>query len=160
MRAQKRTYLRIGIAVAVCLLIGALSGFATQSSVNTWYPDLAKPAFTPPNWLFAPVWTLLYLLMGIAAGLVWARGLHHSWVKTALYYFGFQLLVNGSWSLVFFGLQNPSVALGVIVVLLVLIALTIRSFRVVSRPAAWLMVPYLLWVLFASLLNLRIVQLN
>jgi len=160
MRAQKRTYLRIGISVAVCLLIGALSGFATQSSVNTWYPDLAKPAFTPPNWLFAPVWTMLYIMMGIAAGLVWARGLHHSWVKTALYYFGFQLLVNASWSLVFFGLQNPQVALGVIVVLLVLIALTIRSFRVVSKPAAWLMVPYLLWVLFASLLNLRIVQLN
>ncbi len=160
MRAQKRTYLRIGISVAVCLLIGALSGFATQSSVNTWYPDLAKPAFTPPNWLFAPVWTMLYIMMGIAAGLVWARGLHHSWVKTALYYFGFQLLVNASWSLVFFGLQNPQVALGVIVGLLVLIALTIRSFRVVSKPAAWLMVPYLLWVLFASLLNLRIVQLN
>ncbi len=160
MRAQKRTYLRIGISVAVCLLIGALSGFATQSSVNTWYPDLAKPGFTPPNWLFAPVWTMLYIMMGIAAGLVWARGLHHSWVKTALYYFGFQLLVNASWSLVFFGLQNPQVALGVIVGLLVLIALTIRSFRVVSKPAAWLMVPYLLWVLFASLLNLRIVQLN
>ena len=160
MRAQKRTFVRIGISVAVCLLIGALSGFATQSSVNTWYPELAKPAFTPPNWLFAPVWTLLYLLMGIAAGLVWARGLHHSWVKTALYYFGFQLLVNGSWSLVFFGLQNPPVALGVIAVLLVLIALTIRWFRVVSKPAAWMMVPYLFWVLFASLLNLRIVQLN
>ena len=160
MRAQKRTFVRIGISVAVCLLIGALSGFATQSSVNTWYPELAKPAFTPPNWLFAPVWTLLYLLMGIAAGLVWARGLHHSWVKTALYYFGFQLLVNGSWSLVFFGLQNPQVALVVIWALLVLIVLTIRSFRVVSKRAAWLMVPYLLWVLFASLLNLRIVQLN
>lgn len=160
MRAQKRTYLRIGISVAACLLIGALSGFATQSSVDTWYPELAKPAFTPPNWLFAPVWTLLYILMGVAAGLVWARGLHHVWVKTALYYFGFQLLVNGSWSLVFFGLQNPPVAMGVIVVLAVLIVLTIRSFRVVSKPAAWLMVPYLLWVLFASMLNLRIVQLN
>ncbi len=160
MRAQKRTYVRIGISVVVCLLIGALSGFATQSSVDTWYPELAKPDFTPPNWLFAPVWTLLYILMGIAAGLVWARGLHHIWVKTALYYFGFQLLINGSWSLVFFGLQNPPVAMGVIIVLAVLIVLTIRSFRVVSKPAAWLMVPYLLWVLFASMLNLRIVQLN
>ena len=160
MRAQKRTYVRIGISVAVCLLIGALSGFATQSSVDTWYPELAKPDFTPPNWLFAPVWTLLYILMGIAAGLVWARGLHHIWVKTALYYFGFQLLINGSWSLVFFGLQIPPVAMGVIIVLAVLIVLTIRSFRVVSKPAAWLMVPYLLWVLFASMLNLRIVQLN
>ena len=160
MRAQKRTYLRIGISVVVCLLIGALAGFATQSSVGTWYPTLVKPAFNPPDWLFGPVWTLLYVLMGIAAGLVWARGFHHIWVKTALYYFGFQLLVNGSWSLVFFGLQNPQVALVVIWALLVLIVLTIRSFRVVSKRAAWLMVPYLLWVLFASLLNLRIVQLN
>ena len=160
MRARKQTYKRIAVSVAVCLLIGALSGFATQSSVETWYPGLAKPAFTPPDWLFGPVWTALYIGMGIAAGLVWARGLHHIWVKTALYYFGFQLLVNGSWSGVFFGLRNPEAALWVIGVLLVLIVFTIRSFRVVSKPASWLMVPYLLWVVFASLLNLRIVQLN
>ncbi len=160
MRARKRTYQRIAISVAVCLLIGALSGFATQSSVGSWYQGLAKPAFTPPDWLFGPVWTALYVCMGVAAGLVWARGLHHIWVKTALYYFGCQLLVNGSWSIVFFGLRNPEAGLWVIGLLLVLIVLTIRSFRVVSRTAAWLLVPYLLWVLFASLLNLRIVQLN
>ena len=160
MRARKKTYQRIAISVAVCLLVGALSGFATQSSVGTWYPELAKPDFTPPDWLFGPVWTALYIGMGIAAGLVWARGLHHIWVKTALYYFGFQLLVNGGWSVVFFGLRNPAAALWVIGLLLVLIILTIRAFRVVSKKAAWLMVPYLLWVLFASLLNLRIVQLN
>lgn len=160
MRAHKRTYQRIAISVAVCLLIGALSGFATQSSVATWYPELAKPGFTPPNWLFAPIWTALYISMGIAAGLVWARGLHHAWVKTALYYFGFQLLVNGSWSVVFFGLRNPGAALWVIGLLLTLIILTIKTFRVASKPAAWLLVPYLVWVLFASMLNLSIVQLN
>ena len=98
--------------------------------------------------------------MGVAAGMVWARGSHHSWVKTALYYFGLQLLLNGSWSLVFFGLKNPTIALVVIFALILTIVFTIRGFRVVSRPAAWLMVPYLLWVLFATALNFSIVQLN
>lgn len=153
-------FTRIGIAVVVCLLIGGLSGFATASSVQTWYPNLVKPAFTPPNYLFGPVWTVLYILMGVAAGMVWARGSHHSWVKTALYYFGLQLLLNGSWSLVFFGLKNPTIALVVIFALILTIVFTIRGFRVVSRPAAWLMVPYLLWVLFATALNFSIVQLN
>ena len=118
MRLKKRMFTRIGIAVVVCLLIGGLSGFATASSVQTWYPNLVKPAFTPPNYLFGPVWTVLYILMGVAAGMVWARGSHHSWVKTALYYFGLQLLLNGSWSLVFFGLKNPTIALVVIFALI------------------------------------------
>ncbi|WP_233131682.1 TspO/MBR family protein [Robiginitalea sediminis] len=157
---SRKKYRRILIAVGVCLLIGFLSGYATQSSVTTWYAGLNKPWFTPPNWLFGPVWTLLYILMGIAAGLVWARGLHHIWVKTALYHFGFQLLLNGSWSLVFFGLQEPFWAFLIIMALLVLIILTLKWFRVVSKPAGWLMLPYLAWVLFASVLNLSIVQLN
>ena len=160
MRRGRKKYMYIGVSVAVCLLIGFLAGFATQSSVDSWYTTLEKPGFTPPNWLFAPVWTLLYILMGIAAGLVWSRGFYHLWVKTALYHFGFQLLLNASWSIVFFGLQKPMWALLIIAALIVLILLTIRWFRVVSSTAAWLMAPYLLWVVFASLLNLRIVQLN
>lgn len=160
MRRKKRIAVKIALGVLLCLLIGGLSGFATASSVQTWYPQLNKPFFTPPNSLFGPVWTLLYILMGIAAGLVWARGLHHRWVKTALYYFGLQLMLNGSWSLVFFGLQNPTLALVVIAALLITIILTIRGFRVVSKTAAWLMLPYLLWVSFASLLNLSFVLLN
>ncbi|RKN83277.1 TspO/MBR family protein [Ulvibacterium marinum] len=157
---MKRKLIHIGIAVCACLVIGFLSSFATQSSVNDWYLTLEKPSFNPPNWIFAPVWTLLYILMGIAAGLVWAKGLHHLWVKTALYHFGFQLLLNGAWSIVFFGLKNPFWALIVILSLLILLALTIRWFKVVSKLAAYLLIPYFLWVCFATLLNYKIWELN
>lgn len=160
MRTSRKKLWRILIAVAVCLLIGFLSGFATQSSVDTWYVTLNKPSFNPPNAVFAPVWTVLYILMGVAAGMVWSRGFHHLWVKTALYHFGFQLLLNASWSIVFFGMQQPLWALGVIFALIIAIILTLKWFRIVSKTAAWLMLPYLAWVLFASVLNLSIVQLN
>ncbi|WP_299529584.1 TspO/MBR family protein [Ulvibacterium sp.] len=157
---MKRKLLHIAIAICVCLVIGFLSGFATQSSVNDWYLTLEKPSFNPPNWIFAPVWTLLYILMGIAAGLVWAKGLHHRWVKTALYHFGFQLLLNGAWSIIFFGLQSPFWALIVILSLLVLLGLTIKWFKVISSLAAYLLIPYFLWVCFATLLNYKIWELN
>ena len=157
---MKKRIIYIAISVAVCLLIGFLAGFATQSSVNDWYVTLNKPEFTPPNALFAPVWTVLYILMGVAAGIVWSKGYHHVWVKTALYHFVFQLLVNALWSIVFFGLKNPFGALLVILVLMTLIILTIKWFNVVSKPAAILMVPYLLWVGFAAVLNYRIWELN
>lgn len=157
---MKKKALYIVIAVTICLLIGFLAGFATQSSVDTWYNTLNKPSFNPPNWIFAPVWTILYILMGIAAGLVWAKGFYHIWVKTALYYFGFQLLFNALWSIVFFGFQKPFWALLVILVLLILILLTIKWFKIVSRPAAYLLLPYLLWVSFAMVLNYKIWELN
>lgn len=157
---MKKRIIYIAISVAVCLLIGFLSGFATQSSVNEWYTTLNKPSFTPPNELFAPVWTVLYVMMGVAAGVVWSKGYHHIWVKTALYHFVFQLLFNALWSIVFFGLKNPLLALLVILVLLTLIMLTIKWFKVVSKPAAILMVPYLLWVCFAAVLNYKIWELN
>ena len=155
---KKVTY--ILLSVAVCLLIGFLSSFATQSSVNDWYLSLNKPDFNPPNAIFAPVWTVLYILMGISAGIVWSKGFHHIWVKTALYHFGFQLLFNALWSIVFFGLKTPLGALFVILVLLTLIILTIKWFRVVSKVAAFLLVPYLLWICFATLLNYKIWELN
>lgn len=98
--------------------------------------------------------------MGVAAGLVWSKGFYHIWVKTALYHFGFQLLLNALWSIIFFGLQNTLAALFVIFTLLVLIILTIRWFRVVSKTAAWLMLPYLVWVAFAAVLNFKIWELN
>lgn len=157
---MKKRIIYISISVAVCLLIGFLSGFATQSSVNEWYTTLNKPSFTPPNELFAPVWTVLYVLMGVAAGVVWSKGYHHIWVKTALYHFVFQLLFNALWSIVFFGLKNPLLALLVILVLLTLIMLTIKWFKVVSKAAAILMVPYLLWVCFAAVLNYKVWELN
>jgi len=155
---KKLTY--IAIAVSVSLVIGFLSGFATQSSVNGWFVSLNKPSFTPPNWVFAPVWSLLYIMMGVAAGLVWSKGFHHLWVKTALYHFGFQLLLNASWSIVFFSFKEPFWALVVIITLLILLVLTIRWFRIVSKTAAWLLVPYFLWVCFATVLNYKIWELN
>lgn len=157
---MKKKVVYILIAVTICLLIGFLSSFATQSSVNDWYLTLNKPNFNPPNWIFAPVWTSLYILMGVAAGIVWSKGFHHIWVKTALYHFGFQLLFNALWSIVFFGFKSPSWALLVILLLLTLIILTIKWFKVVSKTAAFLLIPYLLWVLFASLLNYKIWELN
>ncbi|MEM7483657.1 MAG: TspO/MBR family protein [Bacteroidota bacterium] len=157
---MKKRIVYISIAVIICLLIGFLSSFATQSSVNDWYLTLDKPSFNPPNWLFAPVWTLLYIMMGVSAGIVWSKGFHHIWVKTALYHFGFQLLFNALWSIVFFGLQSPFWALLVILTLLTLIILTMKWFSVVSKTAAFLLIPYLLWVSFATLLNYKIWELN
>ena len=155
---KKLTY--IVISVVICLLVGFLSGFATQTSVDSWYESLNKPFFNPPNWIFAPVWTTLYIMMGIAAGIVWSKGLHHIWVKTALYHFSFQLIFNAMWSVVFFGFNQPFWALLVILVLLALILLNMKSFRVASKTAAYLLVPYFIWVCFATLLNYKIWEMN
>ncbi len=157
---SRQNLLRIVLSVVVCLLVGFLSSFATQSSVTTWYTTLNKPSFNPPNWIFAPVWTVLYILMGIAVGIVWNRGFYHKWVKTAIYHFCFQLVLNGMWSIVFFGMQKVFWALLVIVALLILIAFTIKWFKIVDRRAAILMYPYLIWVAFATVLNFSIWQLN
>ncbi|HBU78004.1 MAG TPA: sensory protein TspO [Muricauda sp.] len=157
---MKKRIVYITISVLVCLAIGFLSSIATQSSVNDWYVTLNKPSFTPPNYLFAPVWTALYIMMGVAAGIVWSKGYHHIWVKTALYHFVFQLLLNALWSIVFFGLKNPLGGMVVILALLTMIILTIKWFGVISKPAALLMVPYVLWVAFASALNYKIWELN
>ncbi|TDS12546.1 TspO/MBR related protein [Maribacter caenipelagi] len=155
---RKLTYIIIGIVI--CSAIGFLSSVVTQSSVNGWYMTLNKPIFNPPNWVFAPVWSALYIMMGVSAGWVWAKGFHHKWVKTGLYHFGFQLLLNGLWSIVFFGLKQPFFGLLVIMALLVVLSLTIKWFNVVSKFAAVLLIPYLLWICFATALNYKIWELN
>ncbi len=157
---MKIKLLRIGIAVLLCLLIGFLSSIATQTSIQNWYVTLEKPIFTPPNWLFAPVWTILYIMMGISAGIVWSKGFYHKWVKTALYHFGFQLLLNAAWSIFFFGVRNPLIALLDIIALFILLLFTIKWFKVVNATAAYLLIPYLMWVAFAAALNFCIWQLN
>jgi len=157
---MKKKLFRISIAVAICLVIGCLSAIATQSSINTWYVALNKPSFTPPNWVFGPVWTFLYILMGIAAGIVWSKGFYHKWVKTALYHFGFQLLLNAAWSMFFFGLKNPFIALLDIIALFILLLFTIRQFQIVNTVAAYLLIPYVTWIAFAAALNFGIWQLN
>ena len=157
---RTNTLLKIIISIIICLGVGFLASIATQTGVNTWYETIKKPGFTPPNAVFAPVWTVLYVLMGISAGIVWSRGLHHVWVKTALYHFVFQLLFNALWSLVFFNIEQPLMALFVIITLFILILLTIKWFRVVNHLAAYLMIPYALWVAFALVLNFEIWRLN
>ena len=151
---------KIVIAVVVCAGIGALSGIATANSVNDWYLTLNKPPFNPPNWLFAPAWTLLYTLMGIAAALVWHKGLDNPLVKSALGIFAIQLALNALWSILFFGMQNPTIALVEIIILWGMILWTILKFNKVNKTAGWLLVPYLAWVTFATVLNASIVYLN
>jgi tryptophan-rich sensory protein len=148
------------VVVAVCItLLAALPGLLVPEAIQGWYSNLVRPSFAPPNWLFGPVWTLLYWMMGISAGLVWTRK-ERFVVKGALALYGAQLLLNASWTLVFFGLHVPLAALIVIVALLVLIGLTMRAFFGIHRMAAWLLLPYLLWTAFATVLNAAYVWLN
>ncbi|TXK73572.1 TspO/MBR family protein [Mesonia sp. HuA40] len=150
----------ISLSVMVCLLVGLIASIVTQTSIDSWYFDLIKPTFTPPAWLFAPVWMLLYVLMGVAMGLVLNRGLHHIWVKTAIYHFGFQLLLNTAWSIVFFGLQSPFFALMIILALFVVLLFTFKWFKIASPLAAYLLIPYIAWVGCAAMLNFEIWRLN
>jgi len=160
MKRKTKIVLGVTVATSLCLTIGGVSGFITQAAIPVWYAGLEKPFFTPPNWLFGPVWTTLYILMGIAAGWIWSKGSHHRWVKTALFHFAAQLIVNALWSIVFFGLKSPIIALLVIALLIFLIVRTIHWFLIVERTAAYLLYPYLAWVCYASLLNLGIVYFN
>lgn len=142
-------------SVLVCELAGIVPAILTADDVATWYPTLAKPAFTPPSWVFGPVWTTLYLLMGVALYLVWQseRGQQR---RFALAIFGVQLGLNASWTLVFFGARTIAGGLLVIVALFVAIVATIGAFARIDRRAATLLVPYLLWVAFATVLNYEI----
>ncbi|OGC12205.1 TspO protein [candidate division WOR-1 bacterium RIFOXYA12_FULL_52_29] len=148
------------IATIVCLGAGFLGSLATMPSIPTWYVALNKPPFNPPNWLFGPVWIILYIMMGIAAYLIFEKGWDKKEVKLSLMHFGFQLVFNVAWSIVFFGLHSPWGAFIVIVILWLLILETIIRFGKLSKPAAWLLVPYILWVSFASILNLAVALLN
>ena len=148
------------LAVAIPLTVGGLSGFATARGVGTWYPTLVKPSFNPPAWVFGPTWTLLYITMGVAAFLVWRQGLDTRGVRLALTVFVVQLALNGLWSILFFGLRAPGLALIEILVLwLGILATTVLFWRVVPA-AGWLMLPYLGWVSFAAVLNAAIWNLN
>jgi tryptophan-rich sensory protein len=155
-----KRYLNIGIAVMTCLLVGFLSSLAVMDSISDWYVTINKPFFTPPNAVFSPVWTLLYIMMGVSVGIVWNRGFHHIWVKTALYHFLFQLLLNALWSIVFFGLHSIVGGLLVILALFILLIFTFKWFKVVNKIAAYLLIPYILWVAFATVLNIGIWNLN
>ena len=146
--------------IALVFLAGGLGSLATSRSVNSaWYETLQKPALQPPDWLFGPVWTLLYVLIGAALYLLIAAKTDRQKGR-AYTYFGIQLALNTLWSIVFFGLRQPGLAAIVIGLLLVFIALTIYESYRVNRTAAYLFVPYLLWVCFASYLNAGVALLN
>ena len=152
---------RILVVVVTCLAIGYFSGMVTRSAITTWYPTLVKPSFNPPNWIFAPVWSMLYIMMGVAAGLVWNRINHKKEVvKNALIFFAVQLGLNALWSFLFFGLKNPMLAGIEIVILWLMIYETYTKFAKINSIAGYLLLPYLLWVSFAMVLNGSIWWLN
>ncbi|MBS1580569.1 MAG: tryptophan-rich sensory protein [Bacteroidetes bacterium] len=151
---------RPAAAVVITLAVGLLSGLSVQGSVENWYAQLQRPWFAPPNAVFGPVWTLLYILMGIAAGLVWNQGTARPEVRRALLLYGIQLLLNAAWSVIFFGAHALGWALLEMAVLWVLIVGCIFAFARVRRASAWLLVPYLCWVSFAFILNAAFVYLN
>jgi benzodiazapine receptor len=148
------------IGVVLCELAGGLGAIATASGVRDWYPTLIKPSWTPPSAVFGPVWLVLYAMMGIALGLVWAKGLETKREKRAIAWFGTQLALNVLWSVVFFGFRSPAWGYIVIILLWLSIAATIWLFSKISRLAGWLLAPYLLWVTFASTLNFNILTIN
>lgn len=153
-------YTKLLISIAMPLLAGTIGSAFTITSIGSWYQTIVKPSFNPPNWVFGPVWTTLYILMGLALWLVWQKGLKKEKYKEAFKYFVIQLIFNSIWSITFFGMQSPGLALLVIAFLWALILITIIRFYAIKKMAAYLLIPYLLWVSFASILNFAIWQLN
>jgi tryptophan-rich sensory protein len=155
--SRRRDAVALLIALAVCFAASAIGGLITATSVDGWYQELARPTWNPPDWVFAPVWTTLFAAMAVAAWLVWRRD--RRWTG-ALTLFAIQLALNVGWSALFFGLRSPGAALIEIVILVAAIAATAVAFWRRSRPAGALMIPYLLWVGFATALTAAIWRLN
>ncbi|PIZ52433.1 TspO protein [Candidatus Woesearchaeota archaeon CG_4_10_14_0_2_um_filter_33_13] len=153
-----KDYLKLIISLAIPQIAGAIGSIFTVSSVSTWYLELMKPSFNPPSWVFGPVWTTLFVLIGVALFLVWKKGWKNN--KIALYVFSAQMVFNVIWSALFFGLRSPFLALIEIFILSILIALNICYFYRISKPAAYLLVPYFVWVCFAAVLNYYLFVLN
>lgn len=155
-----REVLRFAASIAICEGVGLVSGLFTARGIREWYAGIVKPSFTPPDAVFGPVWTLLYFMMGTALYLVWRRWDGSPAVRAALIAFAAQLLLNGLWSFLFFGLRNPLAGFSEIVLLWAAILLTIALFWRVSRLAGLLLVPYAFWVTFAAVLNWSLFRLN
>jgi tryptophan-rich sensory protein len=157
---MKNKILKFVAAVAICELAGVIGSFFTASSIQNWYAGITKPVFNPPNWIFAPVWTTLFLLMGVALFLAWTKKAERKLKRTAMILFDFQLVLNIAWSMIFFGLHSPFWAFVDIVALWILILLNAICFYKISKAAGWLYAPYLLWVGFAGVLNFTIWMIN
>lgn len=146
-------------SIVASFAAGAIGSLATTPNITSWYADLYKPALNPPNWVFGPVWSILYLLMGIALALVILEKTKKP-KKKAYYLFGLQLLLNTAWSLVFFGLHSTWLGVIVIIALIASVILTIREFYNIKKLAAWLLAPYLAWICFATYLTIGVAILN
>ncbi|MBN8687901.1 MAG: tryptophan-rich sensory protein [Chitinophagales bacterium] len=146
--------------MAIPLVVGGISGYFTVSGVESWYLTLQKPSWNPPNWIFGPVWTTLYVMMGIALFLVWKEDTSSELKAIAVILFAVQLLLNFFWSFIFFKLEQPGWAFVEILVLWLMLLACIFAFGQVNKTAAWLLVPYISWVSFATILNGTIWKLN
>jgi tryptophan-rich sensory protein len=155
---MKSLTIKIIVGAFICLIMGTLSGFSTVNAITNWYQFLIKPSFNPPNWIFGPVWTVLYLMMGISLGIIWNST--NNGRKRAMQLFAGQFVLNLCWSYLFFNLHALGIAYLEILSMIVAIIFTIFAFYKINKTAAFLLVPYLCWVLFASFLNLSIWYLN
>ena len=152
--------MKLFISILIPVLVGAVAGLFTSSGVNSWYAIANKPWFNPPNWLFAPIWTALYIMMGIAFFLIWRTDSDKSIKQTAMIFFVAQLVLNFFWSLIFFKLQQTGWAFAEMSIMWLMILFTIIWFGKISSTASWLLVPYICWVSFALILNYSIWKLN
>ena len=155
-----KKFLKLILCIVACELIGASGAIFTAPAIDGWYATIQKPSFNPPDWIFAPVWGFLFFLMGVSLYLILEKDPKDSMVKSALLIFSGQFILNIIWSFLFFGLQRPFDALLEITVLWFAILLTISQFNKIDRKAGFLLVPYLLWVSFAAILNFSIWILN
>lgn len=151
---------KIIIAILICESTGIVSGLIADTGRNPWFDTISKPAWNPPSAVFAPVWTLLYLLMGIALGLVWKSAAPQKQKQAAMQVFALQLFLNFWWSILFFRFHATGLAFAEIVILWITILITIFRFAPISKTASWLLVPYIAWVSFASILSYTIWSLN
>ncbi len=158
--ADGHSIAKLARAVAACEAAGGIGAFLSREGLQEWYPELQKPSFNPPDWVFGPTWTLLYALMGTSLWLAEERGEDGAAKRTSRVFFGAQLLLNVLWTYVFFGRRAPGWAFVEVLVLLAAIAATVASFLKASRTAALLLVPYLLWTGFASVLTFSVWRLN
>ncbi|MFH1187402.1 MAG: TspO/MBR family protein [bacterium] len=153
-------YKRLTISLLLPQIAGAIGSLFTTSAIPSWYASTNKPSFNPPNWIFGPVWITLYILMGISVYLVWQEVEKNKKSKNAITLFWIHLIFNASWSVIFFGLKNPALAFANIIIILVFIIILMIKFWKINKYSVYLLIPYLLWVSFATLLNYSIWRMN
>lgn len=156
---MKNKWVVLAGLILLCEAVGAVGGFATAGNIQSWYAGLVKPSFNPPDWLFGPVWTLLYLMMAVAAWLIY-RSADTPERSRGLQFWGLQLVLNAVWAPVFFALHDKLFALGIILLLDLAVVFTVVVFRRVNGAASTIMLPYLAWILFATTLNEELWRLN